>query len=51
MSSVSFSEWRLVLLNELQTQFQLLIDLNFISESKTAPIKELLTEIQKCFIH
>nr|WP_228394774.1 four helix bundle protein [Chryseobacterium arthrosphaerae] len=36
---------------ELQAQLQLLIDLNFISESKTAPIKELLAEIQKCFIH
>jgi len=32
---------------ELQTQLQLLIDLNFVSESKIAPIKELLAEIQK----
>ncbi|PIF45798.1 four helix bundle protein [Chryseobacterium sp. 52] len=31
---------------ELQTQL-LLIDLNFISEAKIAPLKELLTEIQK----
>lgn len=32
---------------ELQTQLQLLIDLNFISEAKIIPLKELLTEIQK----
>ncbi|MBP1163994.1 four helix bundle protein [Chryseobacterium sp. PvR013] len=32
---------------ELQTQLQLLIDLNFISETKIAPLKELLSEIQK----
>ncbi|WP_343608536.1 four helix bundle protein [Chryseobacterium oranimense] len=32
---------------ELQTQLQLLVDLNFISDAKIAPIKELLTEIQK----
>jgi four helix bundle protein len=32
---------------ELQTQLQLLIDLNFISETKIAPLKELLAEIQK----
>lgn len=32
---------------ELQTQLQLLIDLNFISETKIAPSKELLAEIQK----
>lgn len=32
---------------ELQTQLQLLIDLNFISEMKIAPLKELLAEIQK----
>ncbi|MEG2079074.1 four helix bundle protein [Chryseobacterium sp.] len=33
--------------HELQTQLQLLIDLNFISETKILPLKELLTEIQK----
>jgi len=32
---------------ELQTQLQLLIDLNFISEVKILPLKELLAEIQK----
>ncbi|AZA76517.1 four helix bundle protein [Chryseobacterium sp. G0186] len=32
---------------ELQTQLQLWIDLNFISEIKIAPLKELLSEIQK----
>lgn len=32
---------------ELQTQLQLLIDLNFISETKIIPLKELLAEIQK----
>ncbi|KMQ65089.1 30S ribosomal protein S23 [Chryseobacterium angstadtii] len=32
---------------ELQTQLQLLVDLDFISEVKIAPLKELLTEIQK----
>ncbi len=32
---------------ELQTQLQLLVDLNFISETKIAPLKELLSEIQK----
>ena len=32
---------------ELQTQLQLLIDLDFISEAKVVPLKELLAEIQK----
>lgn len=32
---------------ELQTQLQLLIDLNFISETKIVPLKALLAEIQK----
>lgn len=32
---------------ELQTQLQLLIDLNFISEVKILPLKALLAEIQK----
>lgn len=32
---------------ELQTQLQLLIDLNFISDVKIVPLKELLAEIQK----
>lgn len=32
---------------ELQTQLQLLIDLDFISEIKIIPLKELLAEIQK----
>ncbi|MGN7864034.1 four helix bundle protein [Chryseobacterium sp.] len=32
---------------ELQTQLQLLIDLNFISDLKITPLKELLAEIQK----
>ncbi|WP_454045794.1 four helix bundle protein [Chryseobacterium sp. Marseille-Q8038] len=32
---------------ELQTQLQLLVNLNFISETKIAPLNELLSEIQK----
>ncbi|MBB6369917.1 four helix bundle protein [Chryseobacterium shigense] len=32
---------------ELQTQLQLLVNLNFISEAKIASLKELLAEIQK----
>ena len=32
---------------ELQTQLQLLIDLNFISETKIAPLKQLLLKYRK----
>jgi len=32
---------------ELQTQLQLLIELDFISETKIVPLKQLLAEIQK----
>jgi four helix bundle protein len=32
---------------ELQTQLQLLIELNFISEDRITPLKDLLAEIQK----